>query len=204
MQIDLIYPKIPENSDKVLNKCWAFDKVDGTNCFVKWNVNDGFHTFGTRRTAFEFNRNGLKEFAKFHHEISDMPLVFNDLFRDKLNLYFANDYIISKCYVILFMEYYGADSFAGMHNIHEDHILTPFDMMLNNQMMNPENFYKHMAQFNCARLVYVGKYNGQFAEDVRNGKYNVNEGVVIKGIVDKEVFMTKVKTNAYLKRLEGK
>jgi hypothetical protein len=74
--------------------------------------------------------------------------------------------------------------------------------MLNNKLLEPELFHQYFTKFGSARLIYQGKYSGQFTEDVRKGKYDVNEGVVVKGIVDDQVFMTKIKTKDYLKRLE--
>ncbi|HJZ24217.1 MAG TPA: hypothetical protein VJ201_07205, partial [Candidatus Babeliales bacterium] len=63
-------------------------------------------------------------------------------------------------------------------------------------------FIKDFSQFNIAKVVYKGKYNGQFINDVYEGKYQINEGVVCKGIVNGQVYMTKIKTNAYLKKLK--
>lgn len=52
-------------------------------------------------------------------------------------------------------------------------------------------------------MVYDGKLTGQFMENVRNGKYKVNEGVVCKGgSGGKDVWMVKVKTYDYMKRLK--
>jgi hypothetical protein len=50
--------------------------------------------------------------------------------------------------------------------------------------------------------VYQGRFTGNLTEDVRAGKYPVAEGVVIKGgSGGADVWMAKVKTNAYLERL---
>jgi len=72
---------------------------------------------------------------------------------------------------------------------------------MNNKLLDPELCNQYFSKFGSARMIFQGKYSGQFAEDVRKGKYDVNEGVVCKGLVDGETFMTKIKTNDYLKRL---
>jgi hypothetical protein len=52
-------------------------------------------------------------------------------------------------------------------------------------------------------VVYEGKLTGKFTEDVREGKYDVDEGVVCKGGSDADdLWMVKVKTYAYLERLK--
>jgi len=204
MKIDLLYPKIPENSDKFHGKCYAFEKYDGTNLHWKWNKEDGWHLFGTRRTQFTLNAKGIAGFQFNHIECRNAPDLFNERLRDKLTMFLCKHGIFSNYEVIVFTEFHGPKSFAGGHEIDDDHELTIIDVMLNGKLMEPEMFNQYFQKFGSARVVYHGKYSGQFAEDVRNGKYNVNEGVVVKGIVDGEVFMTKVKTKDYLKRLKDR
>ncbi len=201
MKVDLVYPKIPENSDKFHGKCIAFEKYDGTNLHWKWNLQDGWHLFGTRRTQFSFDRKGIAGFIFNHMETRNAPDIFNESLRDKLTSFLCKHGIFSNCNITLFTEFHGPNSFAGGHEITDEHTLTIIDVMVNNKLLDPELFHQYFQKFGSARLIYQGKYNGQFAEDVRKGKFDVNEGVVVKGVVDGEVFMTKVKTNDYLKRL---
>jgi hypothetical protein len=66
--------------------------------------------------------------------------------------------------------------------------------------MKPRQFVKNFGDLPfTAEVVYEGNLNQQFIDDVRNGVYNVNEGVVAKG----DNFMTKIKTNAYLAKLKS-
>lgn len=205
MKIDLIYPKIPENSDKFHGKCIAFEKYDGTNMHWFWDANNGWR-FGTRRTQFPLNRKGIAEFTKEHSELAPAPHLFNDLWRDKLTVYCnTHHYWIHD--FIFFTEFYGPNSFAGGHSkqdeLDDTQELILIDVSLNGKLVFPEEFVRlFQPNFPSAKVIYTGKYSGQFAEDVRKGKYNINEGVVVKGVVDGEVFMTKVKTKDYLKRLE--
>ena len=205
MKVPLVYPKIPENSNKFITKCIAFEKYDGTNLHWCWNKCNGWYLFGTRRTQFTFNKYGIEEFNKEHYELLNASSLFNDGFRDHLSIFLSlSKYKDSN--IIVFTEFYGPNSFAGMHS-EEDQItnkqkLVLIDVLVDNKMLEPEIFIKDFVCVPNAKVVYTGKYNGQFADDVRNGKYNVNEGVVVKSVVDKEVFMTKVKTNTYLKLIE--
>lgn len=201
MKIPLIYPKIPENSDKFHGKCLAFEKYDGTNLHWQWNASDGWNAFGTRRTQFPLTKNGIYDFGSEHIQLIDAPNIFNDTLRDHLAKYFLDNssYRIKK--IIVFTEFFGRNSFAGNHFISENHQLVIIDVMIDNKLLPPIKFAKDFIDFNSARVVYDGKYNGQFAEDIRNNRYFLNEGVVVKGVVDGEVFMTKIKTKEYLKRL---
>ena len=201
MKIDLIYPKIPENSDKFHGKCIAFEKYDGTNLHWKWNLQEGWHLFGTRRTQFTFNAKGINGFRFDHIGLSHAPDIFNETLRDKLTMFLCKHGVFSTCDVTLFTEFHGPNSFAGDHEISDEHTLTIIDVMMNNKLLDPELCNQYFSKFGSARMIFQGKYSGQFAEDVRKGKYDVNEGVVVKGMVDGEVFMTKIKTNDYLKRL---
>ena len=205
MKIDLIYPKIPENSNKFHDKCIAFEKYDGTNMHWYWDGYDGWK-FGTRRTQFPLNRKGIAEFTKEHSELASAPHLFNDIFRDKLMTY-CNTYQHWTRSFTFFTEFYGPNSFAGGHSeqdaIDDTQSLILIDVAFEGKIIPPEDFVKWFSgNFATAEVIYKGKYSGQFAEDVRKGKYNVNEGVVVKGVVDGQVFMTKVKTKEYLKRLE--
>lgn len=201
MKIDLIYPKITENSNKFHGKCIAFEKYDGTNLHWKWDPQMGWHVFGTRRTQFTLDRVGIAEFSKEHSELANAPHIFNEALRDQLTMNFCINSAKYLHNITVFTEFYGPNSFAGGHVAEDDHKLIMIDVMVNGRLMPPEQFNQHFYEFECARVVFQGKYSGQFAEDVRKGRHDVNEGVVVKGVVDNEVFMTKVKTNDYLKRL---
>lgn len=211
MKVDLVYPKIPENSNNFTNKCIAFEKYDGTNLHWCWNYSDGWHKFGTRRTQFPFTKKGILDFSNEHYELANAPYLFNDLLRDSLTTLFAcqhNNY----CEFTLFTEFYGPNSFAGNHSLQDEldgtQQLIMIDLSINKKILLPEEFIRLFSGEICkrekyplAKVIYEGKYTGQFTEDVRKGKYGVNEGVVCKGSKDGELFMTKIKTKDYLKRL---
>ena len=59
------------------------------------------------------------------------------------------------------------------------------------------------ADAEAIEQVYQGKLTGRFAEDVRTGKYGVTEGVICKGGTGgSDLWMAKIKTNAYMERLK--
>lgn len=203
MKVSLVYPKIPENKNVFLGQCIAFEKLDGTNMHWVWTPGVGWSAFGTRRTRFDLTDEGIAEFKKEHSELSEAPHIFQRAFKGIINN--------PPHEVILFTEFLGDNSFAGAHKAEDKKRLVLFDAMVNGKMLLPKQFLDSFSTFNppeeyedefdLPAVIYSGKYTGQFTEDVRNGKYKVNEGVVVKGLVKGELFMTKIKTKEYLKRL---
>src|SRR5205085_2511289 len=99
-----------------------------------------------------------------------------------------------------FTEFVGPNSFAGKHKADDPKDVVLFDVMADGYgTVAPKQFVADFAAVRIARVVHVGKLTGQFAEDVRNGKYKVAEGVVCKGgSGGGDVWMCKIKTYAYL------
>lgn len=198
MKIPLAYPKIPSPANCPLKKCIAFEKIDGSNLHYLWN--NGWVAFGTRRNRYNFNEKA--SFCNDHPKLAESILSFIEklmpLLSDRLK-----ELNIDKA--IIFTEYAGEKSFAGQHiesDSSKHHTL--IDVEVNGKITPPSDFISNFIGLPLPKVIYQGKYTGQFVEDVRNGKYPVNEGVVVKGIVDGKVYMTKIKTNAYLQRLKEK
>lgn len=206
MKIALIYPKIPDTSGCPLKKCYAFEKYDGTN--MHWDFRKyQFVSFGTRRDIFPFDEEGFKAFAEAHPGLEDAPKVFDRNLEDFLFEYH------SGMTGVLFTEYLGPNSFAGQHKPGDPMRHVIIDVMKGIKFLPPDKFLEMFesqwaiergwSKLDRAKLVYQGKYTGQLVEDVRNGKFPVNEGVVIKGMVNDQLYMAKVKTNTYLERLQN-
>ena len=213
MKIDLAYPKIPNNGSFPLKKCIAFEKYDGTNihfvCKFFGDRQNGLaiiDEFGTRRDRFAFCNAGFEKFKKAHPGLEEVANwnFLNNYINYELEDYIFHKYIGTTNSVTIFAEFLGANSFAGQHNLLDEKQLVIFDIMVGNKLLPPQEFIDQYKQFNISKVVYEGKYSGQFVEDVRNGKYNVNEGVVCKGILDGQLYMAKIKTNSYMKRLQEK
>ncbi len=206
MKIPLIYPKIPGPANCPLKQCVVFEKLDGTNMHWKFTPGIGWTHFGTRRTQFSLDDNGIVEFGKTHPEISEAPHLF---LRSMIGIVNAP---ICLNEIILYTEFLGNNSFAGSHLSSDRKKLVLFDALINGRILDPKSFIDAFSSYNppdefdddfdLPKIVYQGKFSGQLVEDIRNGKYKVNEGVIIKGPYKGEVYMCKVKTNEYLNRLK--
>jgi len=218
MKVPLVYPKIQDSTACPLKKCIVFEKYDGTN--LHWVWNKGWTHFGTRRDRFELNEEGIAEFNAAHPGLEEAVPIFNKTYRELGKYPIPHKYAADDGEVIIFTEFLGALSFAGTHQKNDPKRLILIDVATDYKgigIVDPWSFAVDFGQFDdnprnpagskipeyhLAKIIYSGTYSGALSEDVRKGKYKVNEGVVCKGIVGDKLYMMKIKTNAYLERLK--
>ena len=71
-------------------------------------------------------------------------------------------------------------------------------------ILDPYVFVKIFEHLPTPRVVFRGRLSGGLVDDIREGCFEVDEGIVAKGIVKGVVWMAKIKTNEYMKRLKIK
>lgn len=201
----LHYPKIPGSRNAPSGRCLAFEKYDGTNLHWDWDRDFGWHSFGPRREAFNLTSEGIQAFEAKHAHLAGCVPLFQIHFADALEKVFCEhaDYRELPAFKA-FTEYFGPNSFAGLHRADDSKELRLFDVQSEPRgMLGPQRFLDHFGHLSVARVIYQGKLTGQFAEDVRQGRYGVAEGVICKGgLWGPDVWMVKIKTHAYLERLK--
>lgn len=223
MKTPLVYPKITDTTNCPLKRCYAYEKLDGTNIHWYWNKQDSFYAFGTRRDRFPMNAIGEKEFREAHPGLERVVSSFLDCgehrkLAENLDEFLSGDhrgkpkfshipkipYSVSE--VIIFTEYFGIKSFAGQHqeDDHKDHYL--IDVMVDGQLVVPDIMEHDFIDFRWCmpRVIYRGKYTGDLVDRVRKGQFPVQEGAVIKGTHEGQVYMAKVKTDSYMESLKAK
>jgi hypothetical protein len=198
-------PKIPDSRNAPGGTCIAFEKLDGTNMHFDWDREFGWHAFGTRRDTFALTPIGTAQFAQKHNHLSAAPHVFEGTLANTLEPIFAQPFYASHNSLKIFAEFLGDHSFAGLHKPEDPKRLVLFDVWLDGYgWVSPAQFVEDFGHLPTPCVVYKGKYNGQLGEDVRNGKFGVAEGVVVKGGKGgSDVWMAKIKTSAYLQRLKA-
>lgn len=218
MKIPLVYPKIPDTTGCPLKKCIAYEKYDGTNLHWVWEDTLGWYAFGTRRDRFDLDERGIAAFNEAHPGLSEAVSLFEKSYKF---LPYKYSCVSDDKEVTIFTEFLGDKSFAGTHQENDPKRLIILDASIirndKQYMAPPMQFaidYGHFDDdpennagsktlgFHFPRMLYSGSYSGQLVEDIRNGKYQVNEGAVIKGVVNGQTYMAKVKTNAYMERLK--
>lgn len=194
------YPKMPGPAGAKLDKCVAFEKLDGTNLFWEWHREFGWTDFGTRSASYRLDPGGVTEFNANHTGLEEAPELFATLGEQMHPILTAQPSIPTA---IAYTEFLGAKSFAGMHVPNDPKRLILFDVFIPGYgFVGPWRFLELFADVPTPKVVYQGKFSGKLTEDVRAGMYPVTEGVVVKGGSDgADVWMAKVKTNAYLERL---
>lgn len=191
------YPSISSSSKSPRQHCIAFEKYDGSNIRVKYTKKKGFNLFGSRTQLFDKSHPLLGEAIDIFYKQFDDALV--DLIEDNWP---------NEREVIAFFEFFGEKSFAGNHEKNDPKSLVLFDLMIghkNRKFLLPQDFVNFTAplKIEIPKVIYNGNLNDQFIQDVREGKYNVFEGVVCKGTkrtgaARGNVWMAKIKTKKYL------
>lgn len=184
----------------------AFDKIDGSNIRVKYTNKRGFDLFGSRNQLLDSS----------HPHLGGVVAVFNTKYKDILEEYFRKFYPKEK-EIIVFGEYYGPNSFAGVHVDPLDqmdfHLFDVLFVRTYTEFLLPQEFIKLVGKLGSGihtpKIVYEGNLTDQFIKDVRDNKFSLNEGVICKGTsrlgsFRGKVWMAKIKTTAYLQRLRAK
>lgn len=197
------YPSIINSSKAPKQECIAFDKLDGSNFRAKFNHKNGFCLFGTRTQLID----GSTPFW------NRMINVFNNTLKNDLEIFFKRDKEFRNIKeIICFGEFFGDNSFAGLHDETEVQKIVLFDVMLVNKgtykFLLPQEFIKKFNFIELPEVVYRGKLNDDFIQSVRNSE-SLNEGVICKGVERNGAFaggvwQCKIKTQKYFDKLKGK
>jgi hypothetical protein len=201
----LHYPKIPGSRGCPNGRCLAFEKYDGTNLHWDWDRDFGWHAFGTRRDEFNLTAVGIEQFARLHAQLRQCVEVFRTTLAEGVEKVLREHPHYREFQALkVFTEFLGPNSFAGLHKEDDLKELRLFDVLAEPVgIIGPRQFVADFGHLHTARVVYEGKLTGKVAEDVRIGRYGVNEGVVCKGGAGgRDMWMAKIKTYAYLEKLK--
>lgn len=152
-------------------------------------------------------------FDQGHPFLGEAVPIFRAKYEDKLVDLIEQNFPNER-EVIAFLEFFGPNSFAGFHVKEDPKDLVLFDILVghkNRKFLMPREFVKLTSSVGAQtpRVIYEGNLSDQFIQDVRDGKYDVVEGVVCKGVLKTGahrggMWMAKIKTQTYLNRLKGK
>lgn len=185
------YPHIVGSSKAPREHCMAFYKYDGSNVRFEWSKKRGWYKFGTRTQLIDET---VEIFGQaipvFKNTLAEgIEKVLRDEYRD-----------IQEA--VAFGEFFGSNSFAGVHLKEDPKEVVLFDVSLYKKgFLGPRDFHRNFGHLKSADLIYEGNLNDQFVNDVRNGKYPVREGVVCKGGSGHGLWMCKIKTLKYKEEL---
>lgn len=194
------YPHIINSSKAPRDWCVAFDKIDGSNFRAKWTRKKGFNLFGTKTQLIDENT------AFFGEMVTIFKKTWLDILHEKIKRDFSDERE-----VIFFGEYIGEHSFAGFHDKTEPHEIVAIDLLIghkNKAFLKPRDFIKVIGPCGkIPRIIYEGNLNEQFINKVRQNEFELNEGVICRGVSTNgayrgKVWMCKIKTYDYLNKIK--
>ncbi len=200
------YPKIlgpgqANQADTLGQSCVAFYKYDGSNLRFEWNRKQGWYKFGTRRRLFDESDpeygQAISLFMKKYADGIERQIKSHKLYRHAESL-------------IAYAEFFGPHTFAGKHDAeflgvesNDPKELVLFDVNVHKRgFIPPLEFIDLFQSMPIAEVIYRGVFDEQFIQDVRESKYPVEEGVIVKGGTGHGLWMRKVKTLRYLEALK--
>lgn len=197
------YPTILHWTNSPLGlPCIAFDKLDGSNIRFEYSRKRGWYKSGTRKMMIDVQHedfgNAVKLFEiKYQESLSE-------IFRDNKKFRGVKNFIV-------FCEYYGDNSFAGWHESDDKMDVVLFDIWVwKKGFIPPRELIKTFGDtLELPSVVYEGNFNRSFIQKVSDNDFNLKEGIVAKGVLEKappgrNVWMTKVKTQEWLLKVKGK
>lgn len=187
------YPSIPKDIRTDIN-IYAFDKLDGSNIRAEWSKKRGFYKFGTKTQMLG------EDHPMFGQAI---PLI-RSTYEEGLSKVFAEQKYEN---VVCFFEYYGPDSFAGHHKLEQMQVTLLDVSPLRKGILEPTEFINLFGHLGIPKVLYYGKANSIFEEQVRNSTLEgmTFEGVICKAKSDNKTpmpIMFKIKSRAWLDKLK--
>lgn len=196
------YPSIIASSKAPRKPCIAFEKLDGSNIRVKYTAKRGFDLFGSRTQLMDAS----------HPHLGEVVAIFNNNFAEPLTKIFRREFPNER-EIVAHGEFFGKLSFAGQHVPDDPKKFVLFDVLVGNKdrkFVMPREFIKLFGGIvEIPRVIYEGNLTDQLIKDVREGKYDVFEGVVCKGLERSGAFrggvwMAKIKTQKYFDALKAR
>lgn len=197
------YWEIPGPSKMPQSHCIAFYKYDGSQIRALWQRKGGWVRFGTRHCLID----------EKHEQFGDAVGVFKNTYGDDLaKLFKESKEFRGLQEALVFCEYFGKGSFAGTHVASEPKEVVMFDVNLHKKgFVLPRDFVKQFGHLKTPEVIYEGNFNQQFIQDIKESKYPVYEGVVVKGVIEGKksssqhgLWMAKVKTHQWMDDLKSR
>lgn len=173
---------------------YTFDKLDGSNIRAEWSAKKGFHKFGSRTQLID----------QTHYPLGKSIEIIKSKYERDLSEIFRKQKWID---VLCFFEFYGPNSFAGVHH-DEEHTVTLIDVNPYKQgILEPSYFIKYFGHLDIPKILYEGFISSDVFDQVKKSTLpNMTlEGVVCKGSNDKKMklpVMFKIKSQAWLDKLK--
>lgn len=194
------YPEILSASklkNPVQQNGYWFEKLDGSNLRFEFNRKRGWVKFGSRNRLLSPND------PDFGGAMELFQKTYPDLPERVRRVYTKFDNFVA------FAEFFGPVSFAGQHDpakfgaaSNDPKQVVLFDIAVHKHgFMSPERFLSVTDGLPRPRLLHEGTVTEDKILAIRRGDWGVNEGVVVKGGVGHRMWMIKIKTDDFMRRV---
>lgn len=201
------YPSIIGPNKAPHNPCYVFVKYDGQNIRCEWSRKRGWYKFGTRNRLLD------EKDIVWGRSVE----LFKNKYGDDLERVFKTEKSFrSVDNVIVFSEFFGSKTLAGMHQPDEtEWNVVLFDVNVHKKgILGPKEFLDIFGHLDVAELVFEGNMGPELIKNVREeliplaSQYEVRnevpEGVICKGGTGHNLWMCKIKTNRYLQEIKSR
>lgn len=189
------YPSIPRATGQAfreIRNAAIFDKLDGSSCRSEWSSKRGWFKHGRRHGLLDDSNPAL----------STVP----DLFAEHLAEALARIARSNRWQqLIVFYEFWGLKSFAGLHEPEDPKRLTLFDAAVDKKGILGPSEFRHLFEdrVETARFLNQVTWTRGYIEQVRLGEV---EGITFEGVVAKagtghSIVRAKAKTQAWVDRV---
>jgi hypothetical protein len=188
----IVHP-LGKNVKPIKGPLHTFDKIDGSNLRFEWSRSKGWYKYGTRRRLFDVSD------PIFGPAIA----LFHSTLAEQLEIIIRQQKWIS---CVIFCEYYGPNSFAGIHEPNDEMKLVVIDVAPYKQgILEPKAFLKLFGPFGPKYFGLID-WNATFRQRITEGLIG---GVSFEGVVGKRVdrnrlMMYKCKSQAWYDRVYEK
>lgn len=177
-------------------KVIIFDKLDGSNIRAEWSSKKGFYKFGSRNRLIDRNQPILGE---------AIDLIVEGHQEQLSSIFSAKKWERA----VAFFEFYGKSSFAGSHDMNEEHEVTLIDVNVYKRgMLDPLHFIELFEEIETPKVLYKGVLTEDLVTSVKSG---ILEDMTFEGVVckyhdqkNKIVRMFKIKNVHWIDRLKEK
>lgn len=198
------YPSIEHAGKAPRESCYVFVKYDGSNLRFEWSPKRGWYKFGTRKLLFD-------ETSEIFG--SAIPLFLQKYGDDLAKIFKTEKSFRGVDRFIVFAEWFGAKSFSGQHEPDDPKDIVLFDVNPNRKgIIGPKQFLDIFGHLKVAELLAIEELSDELIQKVRRSemdmesKYEIRaeipEGVICKGNESHDLWMAKIKRQAYLDELK--
>lgn len=196
------YPSIPRDV-RYGGPYIVFDKLDGSNIRAEWSKKKGFYKFGSRKVLL-----GPKGESDQQTLLGRSIELIKEL-EDPIGAVFHDE---RHQQAVCFFEFYGQNSFAGVHDPSDHHKVVLFDVHIHKHgILGPSDFLKkfaHNTRIDVPSVLLKGNVNKEVEDRVRSGTF---EGMTFEGVVVKsnptrkweQPYMFKIKNQAWVDKVRS-